>query len=221
MVFDFLQVLDDPEPRSETVQMAIDETLLNEVSVPTLRIYRWLNPCVSIGYFQEYENAAFVFEGLPIVRRWTGGGCVVHGNDWPYSLIVPHKNEFCRIRPEESYTLIHSALQKCLTQQGLDVWLAADKIPESNSRNCFEAPVRADLLLEGIKVAGAGQRRNKKGLLHQGSVLIPKNNSPDTDVFASILSLKKTYITLSSSMLLHAERLAIERYNTSGWTKLR
>src|SRR2546423_1117404 len=38
------------------------------------------------------------------------------------------------------------------------------------SDNCFANPVRADVLLDGRKIAGAAQRRTTRGLLHQGSI---------------------------------------------------
>ena len=62
-------------PKDGAVNMAVDGCLLEESSagVASLRLYRWAEPTLSLGYFQEYDDAARKADGLadlPVVRRW-------------------------------------------------------------------------------------------------------------------------------------------------------
>ncbi len=67
------------------INMARDEALLDGVrsgtSPATLRLYEWAAPTVSLGYFQpyaQYETLAPPAGELPVVRRLTGGGAILH-----------------------------------------------------------------------------------------------------------------------------------------------
>ena len=185
-IFTLLQVLEDLEPREAALQMAVDKVLLETTPLPILRFYRWAGPCVTIGYFQSLEKAVAQYPGLPVVRRWTGGGTVLHTDDSPYSLIVPRGQPFASVRPAESYRLIHGALAKALRAAFPGVTTAQENAPQCSS-SCFENPVTDDLLLGCVKVAGAGQRRTRAGLLHQGSLQVGRSNFPQASDFASLL----------------------------------
>src|SRR5258706_8848945 len=77
--------------------MAIDEAILDAViegiSPPTIRLYRWDTAAVSIGRFQEPARGidldACMRLNIPIVRRMTGGRGVLHGSDQTISIAVP------------------------------------------------------------------------------------------------------------------------------------
>ena len=66
----------DPVARSGEEAMAVDEALLEWGEKPVLRAYRWAEPTVTYGYFDEEATARAIFPGeeLHFVRRWTGGG---------------------------------------------------------------------------------------------------------------------------------------------------
>ena len=70
----------DPVARSGEEAMAVDEALLEWGRKPVLRAYRWAEPTVTYGYFDEEATARAIFPGeeLHFVRRWTGGGIVDH-----------------------------------------------------------------------------------------------------------------------------------------------
>ena len=56
--------------------MAVDEAILLNYSyykIPTLRIYGWDNPFISLGYNQIPEKVINLKEDIPFVRRITGG----------------------------------------------------------------------------------------------------------------------------------------------------
>ena len=168
--------------------MAIDEWLMSQVGeIPILRFYHWEGDWVSLGYFQSLEAAREIFGPKPqYVRRWTGGGVVDHRNDATYTLIVPKSNPLASIRGARSYGEIHRALAACLKSGGLPCEFVSEE-QEIDSVACFEKPVTWDLLSGGKKIAGAGQRRTRQGMLHQGSVTV---EMPALEEFPSFLSEK-------------------------------
>lgn len=155
--------------------MAVDEWLLRSGSEhPLLRIYEWQGDWVSLGYFQSLGEARSIFGEEPqYVRRWTGGGIVDHRSDTTYTLIIPRNVEVARLRGADSYCAIHQAVADCLGKQGVSCALTGED-SSSQSKACFQKPVRWDLVApDGRKLAGAGQRRSREGVLHQGSVAGP------------------------------------------------
>lgn len=170
MKLECLKLWIDPVARSGPDAMAVDEWLLETTADPVMRVYPWLGEWGSIGYFGKLEEARKSFPNLTWVRRWTGGGTVDHRADWTVSLIVPAGLPLANLRGAESYRMIHAALAEALRQEGIDARLSTGS-GETGSSECFENPVSHDLIdSTGRKLAGAGQRRSKRGLLHQGSV---------------------------------------------------
>jgi len=175
MIFERLKVWRDPVARSGPENMAIDEWLFRQAGgVPVLRLYEWSGDWVSLGYFQSLAEARGIFgEDANYVRRWTGGGIVDHRADSTYTLVIPRSEDLAGSRGSESYCAIHKAVAACLQRGGQACELASeDSGKDSNA--CFEKPVQWDLLsVDGGKLAGAGQRRGREGILHQGSVAAP------------------------------------------------
>jgi lipoate-protein ligase A len=158
-------------PGAASWNMAVDEALLTGGEGAVLRVYRWQEPAFSFGYFLPWQTATDAAEpGLTLVRRWTGGGMVAHGDDFTWSLILPTPEPLARQRPVESYATIHGALARALREAGQRVEQVDASTPAPLAGLCFTAPAPGDLLLSGKKIAGAGQRRGRHGLLHQGSV---------------------------------------------------
>lgn len=171
MLLPSLDLLDERDrPGGAAWNMAMDEALLTVAERPVLRIYRWEIPALSFGYFLAWQAAADVSGGRSLVRRWSGGGMVEHGEDFTWSLIVPSWAPLSRVRPVESYRLIHSALGTALEESGVAVEQVPASSPAPAGGWCFTAPAPGDLLVGERKIAGAGQRRCRHGLLHQGSL---------------------------------------------------
>lgn len=188
-LFESLDFFQDQTPHSAAFNMSADEALLQQIQEPMLRVYSWARPAVSFGYFEKYQLVHNAHPQRDLVRRWTGGGVVSHGEDWTYSLLVPITCDFTRLGTAESYRAIHDALAVTLRDAGLCV-AVADTADEKISQACFENPVRYDVISGGRKIAGAAQRRTNVGLLHQGS--IQGVNLPDSFgfTFASALAAK-------------------------------
>lgn len=174
-VFEKLQLWMDPVKRSGPEAMAVDEWLLETARMPVLRVYEWAGEWASIGYFGKITEARAAFPGVGIVRRWSGGGMVDHRTDWTYTLVVPQGESLADRRGAESYRHIHAALNEVLVAEGVPARLSVGD-GETGAALCFENPVSHDLVdTEGGKLAGAGQRRSRTGLLHQGSVSVGAN----------------------------------------------
>src|SRR5262245_1759825 len=87
--FTQLTIYHDAIPRFAAMNMAIDEALLEYSTAPAIRFYRWQSPALSFGYFGRFADVARYQIERDLVRRWTGGGIVFHGEDLTYSIVIP------------------------------------------------------------------------------------------------------------------------------------
>ena len=146
------------------LNMGMDEAVLNSVSTgeapPTLRLYRWSPPCVTVGYFQgleaEVDLEACRRSGVDAVRRLTGGGAVFHDAEITYSLVLPLAHELAPDDILESYRLICMGLIRGLAILGVE--------------SAFE-PIN-DIAAGGKKLSGNAQTRRHGCLLQHGTVLL-------------------------------------------------
>ena len=158
-----------------TFNMALDEVLLEnaaQTGASVLRLYGWTELAATFGYFQKYTEVAAATKLRPLIRRPTGGGVVPHDADWTYSFVVPPGHEWHSVSAEESYRRIHDWLRLAFAELKIETELAPC-CKKSLPGQCFAGHEKSDLLWRGNKIAGAAQRRNKLGLLIQGSVQPP------------------------------------------------
>ena len=151
-----------------------------------------------------------------VVRRWTGGGIVEHGDDLTYTLVVPRTAAVFRVSSSESYRMIHEAIARMLLREGRVASVApvaADKV----SNACFANPVQYDLVAEGAKVAGGAQRRTRWGLLHQGSIQMEHWPAHLRDRLVEAFGGKVTSRSLTAETLESARLLSAEKYGTPAW----
>lgn len=176
----------DSGPGDAAINMALDEALLEHAARlgrPVLRFYGWTQPAATFGYFQKYAQVAAATQLRPLIRRPTGGGIVPHDHDWTYSAVFPPDHEWASVRAEESYRRIHDWLRLALDRLGVAAELAPTRrLPPAPSADlpgqCFLGHEKSDLLWHGRKIAGAAQRRNRLGLLIQGSLQPPAGPLP-------------------------------------------
>ena len=163
--------------------MALDFLLLQrypETAAPRFRHYEWRGPAFTFGFGQKIE---FVRATLPagetfdLCRRPTGGGIVDHRNDWTYSLVLPRGHALYDERAAQSYRVVHECLAAALIALGQPA-VVKEQEAASGEQGAISAGVcfqRAELYdvvnrTTGAKIAGAAQKRNKHGLLFQGSI---------------------------------------------------
>lgn len=200
------------------LNMAIDQVLLDTAVTPVLRIYGWAQATVSIGYRHSLDSAQTMLGcGQPIVRRWTGGGIVHHGEDTTYSLIVPASDAWAKTRPAASYQELHSRLAEALNSAGHGPCRLAAGQDLKEGVSCFDSPALSDILRGNRKLAGAGQRRTRVGLLHQGSMML-KLEAGFWRTWAATLAREVTESSLlTPNTLVQARKLASTRYGSSSW----
>ena len=208
----------DETPHRAALNMAIDEALLfSGGDCPLFRAYRWRQRPVSIGYFSSWEQAVTVYPGREIVRRWTGGGMVEHGDDFTYSLLLP-----VNCRPPASrdlYREVHTRIVETLAANGRSAAVVPTGSGPSLPGRCFERSVENDVEIAGVKVAGAAIRRLRCGVIFQGSVqgisIDPEFAARLTQELAGVV--EKTALSTVTTLL--AERIANEKYGTESWTR--
>ncbi len=197
--------------------MALDEVLLQSTHVAILRFYRWREPTVSLGYFGKLAEARAFAAGRAMVRRWTGGGIVPHGNDLTYSLILPVTAPARALSSRALYQQIHTTIAQCLARSGLRTTLASGNAPRCSDA-CFANPVRADVMLNGHKIAGAAQRRTRAGLLHQGSIQLTDGEAMlRQDLAAALADEVEIAKDAPTRLLEEAKHLAEQKYASETW----
>ncbi len=220
--FEELDLWVDETPRSGVWNMAVDQAWLERGGVPLLRAYAWDRPTVSIGYAQNLARLAEALPGWPVVRRWTGGGVVFHQGDATYTLMTPGGHPWAETRPVESYRLIHGSLAAALAAAGHAGCRLAVPEDVKDLPFCFEAPALHDVIRGAVKVAGAGQRRGRLGLLHQGSVQQVAVDAAFWRGWARRLGrVVRAVAEPPPEVARRAEELAERRYGFAGWLESR
>ncbi|MGW9919238.1 lipoate--protein ligase family protein [Staphylococcus hominis] len=166
--------------------MAMDEALLNFVSRgeidPVVRFYTWDPATLSVGYFQRLKKEIDIDKvkekGFGLVRRQTGGRGVLHDKELTYSVIVPESHPNMPSTITEAYRVISEGLLESFKLLGFDAYFAIprskeerEKLKQPRSAVCFDAPSWYELVVEGRKIAGSAQTRQKGVILQHGSLL--------------------------------------------------
>ena len=183
---------------------------------PSLRFYRWDYPALSFGYFGKYDDVAEHAAQRDMVRRWTGGGIVFHGEDLTYTLVIPKTAGQFAASSQIIYSSVHCALRDALIAAGSAAELATTESPEK-SDSCFATPVIADVMSGDRKVAGAAHRRTRGGLLHQGSIQNVDTSAALAEAFAHRLGSQCSEQPVSPSVYARAEEIAALKYATGAW----
>lgn len=176
-----------PEPRTAKENMELDRALLqaaSEEEEPIVHLYQWKRKSITFGHF--INPFAFIKEekidelGFDLGRRPTGGGVTFHHTDLAFSIIVPAKSRFYSSNPLDNYALINQrviwALKRFADINGTLLREEINKVDGASKHFCMAKPTKYDVMVNGLKVGGAAQRRTKDGFLHQGSIsLVPLN----------------------------------------------
>jgi lipoate-protein ligase A len=218
-------------PADGATNMAVDEAVLDGVregsSPPTLRVYAWDPPTVSIGHSQkasiELDLEACRRKGFGVVRRPTGGRAVLHAGELTYSVIGPSGVPPLGGSIAESYRAIAGGLLLGLKALGIRAELApvstASRTRGEVAPPCFVSAGRFEVVVAGRKLIGSAQRRVGAAVLQHGSLLTDGTHVQIADVLrvrteserASIrrtLALKATDLAELTSQQIEYEVLA-------------
>lgn len=164
------------------VNMARDEAVFKAAADGgvTLRFYGWRPWAFSLGYFQRYAQfERFEREGIPIVRRPSGGGAIYHADELTYSLVGPCGGVPFGRRAAEVFERVHGALCAGLSALGVEAELSDGPSGESPAI-CFSRPQKYDVVVGGRKLLGSAQRRKGGMFLQHGSLpLSPNRFAPE------------------------------------------
>ncbi len=173
--------------------MAVDEAISRVVdsnegggldwSTPTLRLYGWKEPTISIGYMQE--EGRFIGSGLPVVRRITGGRAVLHDMEVTYSVITGSSNSLFSSGIEGAYALISGCIVNALKDVGVEAGFSRGvKGSKGTARDaCFYTPSKHEVVIDGRKLVGSSQRRFKNAFIQHGSILFNIDRKLNSAVF--------------------------------------
>ncbi len=212
--------------------MAFDEALLEHATVPSIRFYQWHSPALSFGYFGRFSDVADDASARDLVRRWTGGGIVFHGDDLPYSIVIPATDTAFNESSMWIYEKVHRALCDALgggvngaiVAGGVDPGrnsIARQATASAGGYDCFANPVRADVMVDGRKIAGAAQRRTRRGLLQQGSIQGIDVENGLAERFATELSNNCEPRSIPRAVECRAREIASQKYGAEAWLRKR
>jgi lipoyl(octanoyl) transferase len=175
------RIILDREPASGAWNMSVDEALLESAVAGgpcTVRWYQWDQATLSIGYFQrldELHNDARLSR-LPVVRRLSGGGAVVHDKELTYSCTLPAWHPLAR-DARELYSAVHGRIIEILAESSFRATLRGETADPGRSKAflCFGRGDDFDVVMEGHKVLGSAQRRRKGAVLQHGSLVLRRS----------------------------------------------
>ena len=194
-----LQVLDTGVSSAEE-NMSLDAKLLEALlpdGRPILHLYEWSRPSATYGHFIQPEKHLDLDKAksynLDLARRPTGGGIVFHIWDFAFSFLMPANHPRFSLNTLENYEFVNQAVLEAVRDL-----LKLKKTPEIIPDNmevkaegcqnfCMGRPTQYDVVLDGMKIAGAAQRRRKQGYLHQGTISLA---FPEVKLLESVLLQK-------------------------------
>ena len=165
--------------------MAVDEALLEAlvagVGQPTLRLYAWQPPAVSLGFFQVLDGGISLTEiaarGFGLVRRPSGGRAILHQDEVTYSVTVPEDLVPDGQSVMGSYRSISRGIEAGLALLGVGATLAERRdMPRMKAAGlptvCFAKAASCDMTVAGRKIVGSAQTRRRGVIMQHGSVPI-------------------------------------------------
>ncbi|MCZ6689678.1 MAG: hypothetical protein O7H41_08755 [Planctomycetota bacterium] len=147
--------------------MAVDEVLLRGIDPrPTLRLYQWAPPAISLGRFQRAVPPGLP-EDAPCVRRCTGGGAIYHHIELTFAVAFSLELGAFERNPLIPYETIQRAIAFGLRGLGVETrpWNGP---PIESEGICYEARCGSDLMHGGSKLVGMAQRRKRGRVLVHG-----------------------------------------------------
>lgn len=173
------------------LNMAVDEAISQRVrenkSLPTFRFYGWNKPSITIGEFQKISELDMEFcksNGIPVVRRPTGGKGIIHFDDITYSFSSKKEGIFSG-NLFKSYSIIAQLLTEAFALSGVKVDIIKEKKVTNKSPICFARSSFGEISLYGKKIVGSAQKRWRDGFLQQGTIPLKVNKEIVKKVFCS------------------------------------
>lgn len=184
------RLLIDDGPASGAWNMALDRAvqLAREAGdvPPTLRLYSWVRPTVTLGRFQDVagvDREVCDAERIDIVRRFTGGRGVLHDDELTYSIVAALEDGVPR-GTAASYRMLCGGLVEAYRELGVaDAGLTARARGDGSSAACYLHATPADLSLGAMKLSGSAQVWSGSTVLQHGCFTITRDVQREARVF--------------------------------------
>jgi lipoate-protein ligase A len=202
------------------LNMAIDEAVFRSVasgsSPGTLRFYGWRSPAVSLGHSQVPGDVLDLREcamlGIEVVRRPTGGGAILHGDELTYSISAPADGLPFGGNLMEVYRMISGWIASGLRGLGVDAVIQPEVRGFKQTGACFLRASSYELTARGRKIAGSAQRRTREAFLQHGSIPFSFDTGTHERIFrgleTGIMDRTMTSVRQETGTLVKPVRLA-------------
>jgi lipoate-protein ligase A len=140
-----------------------------------LRFYEWERPTMSLGFHQALDSldlARMQAEGVPWVRRPTGGAAVLHSEELTYAVVVRAEIPGLGQQVQE---WVSRAICAGLRELGVtsEVDERGELLGALPSRvSCFVRTSKWEVTAHGKKIVGSAQRVVENTVLQHGSILL-------------------------------------------------
>jgi len=149
----------------------------------------WEGPVVVLGYAQKPEEADLEWcraQGVPVLRRLTGGTGVIHRGDLGIGLTLPMQHPWAK-GILGLYGRFLDVLGPALRSLGSEVSRLADPARASRVRSpiCFLDQLSDTLVVDGKKVVGCAQTRRSGAVLIHAAILL----GLDAELYARVFGV--------------------------------
>lgn len=179
--------------RDRAIQLAVEAG----EAPPTLRLYRWARPTLTLGRFQSVEDVdlqAAARLGVDVTRRFTGGRAVLHDDELTYAVIARTADGVPR-GVAASYRYLCAALADAYRRIGVPAEVTQHDRAAVSSAACYLATTRADLSLGALKLSGSAQVWHRDTVLQHGSFTVTRDAGRE----ATVLRLDEAQTELLSA----------------------
>lgn len=195
---------------------AISEAVRKGISPPTLRLYQWSSPSISIGYFQRASDINIEYcnkKGYPVVRRPTGGRAILHGSELTYSLSARTGHHLFKGRLLEDYAIISKAIALGLTLNGINAQISFSRRRRTRQKSpvCFKSISYGEITVDNKKIVGSAQKRYSDGFLQQGSIPF----SLDLEELRRVLAYREENFHDMGAILDYSPQITINKLKNS------
>jgi lipoate-protein ligase A len=200
--------------------MAADEVLLSSAAdgQASLRFYSWTEATLTLGYFQRAARRLEdpLLRDLPFVRRPTGGDALVHHHELTYCLAVPSQ----WARQSIPWLAMHEVIAAALAEFGVEArHHVVSKADSFRGFLCFEHFTAGDLIVNGAKVAGSAQRRQRGAVMQHGGILLAQSRfTPSLPGIHELSGLDVDVAQLCAALVDHLKRRSGWRIEPGDWT---